>query len=113
MGIIKRAALLLLFPALAQGANITGSWFSTSEKVARQDLWPQGTCSSCAITTNWNGKRAYMFGAKGEIVHGVFYLQNNSGSDATNVNISISSFTDNAGHFIIPLTVSSTTVWDS
>jgi putative Ig domain-containing protein len=115
MAIVTRRAflILLLVPAASFAANITGRWFTTSEKVARQDLWPRVSCTSCTYTTNWNGNYAYMFGGKGEILHGIAYLQNNSGADATNVNIQISSFTDNAGHFIIPLTVSSTTVWDS
>src|SRR5581483_2966209 len=113
MAIIRRTFLLLMLPAFCQAAHITGAWFSTSHKLPRQDLWPNGTCSTCAYTTNWNGRYAYMFGGKGEILHGIAYLQNNSGSDATNVNITISSFTDNLGHFIIPVNVSSTSVWDS
>lgn len=99
--------------AVSTTPHLTGAWFSTSEKMARQDLWPYGSCSTCTRTTNWDNHRAYMFGGKGEILHGLFYLQDGSALDATNVNVHISSFTDNAGHFIIPLTVSSSTVWDS
>ena len=93
--------------------HLTGAFASSSEKMARQDLWPHGNCSTCAYGTNWNGNNAYFFGAKGELLHTFYYLQNGSAVDATHVNIHISSFTDNQGHFIIPLTVSSSTVWDS
>lgn len=106
------SALLLASP-LVSASNISGVFFTAHAKVPRQDLWPRTNCSSCTLTDNWDGVTARMFGAKGETVFGLFYLQVAGGSNATNVNVTISSFTGPSGSGIVPVVVSSVNVWNA
>lgn len=105
----------LFFSTPLLAANITSAWFTNgTAKMARQDLFPFGcTSSTCTITRNWDGTTAQLFGARNETVFGMFYLLNNTASDATQVNVQISSFTGPAGYGITPVVVSSGNVWDA
>lgn len=70
----------------------------------------QQDTGSCGTSRIWDGTNINMFGGKGELLNGVLYLLNTSGSAASNVTVGISSFTGASTWGSVA--VSSTNVWD-
>jgi hypothetical protein len=90
---VRRILLIigLFLPAGLKAANLTQFWVGDGGyKLARQDLLPNGNCSTCTLTRNWDGTTAKAFGAKNETVGMVLYLGNGSSVDATSVSVAIS-----------------------
>lgn len=92
MQIIKRLAILCFFiPSISHAyVNLSGAWFGNGGyKIAKQDLWPQGNCSTCAISPNWDGATIKLAGFKNEMIGGMLWLQGGS-FNSTSVNVSLS-----------------------
>lgn len=82
--------------------------------MARQDQYPLGF-STNTISRVWDGTTIKLFGAKGELLTWVTYLNASRAGDAANVMVQISSFTGTgraAGTGFSAVQVSSTNVWD-
>lgn len=114
---MKRALLLLFFiPSFCHAGNLISSATWTEDgswKMSRQDRYPFGV-SSNTISRIWDGTTIKLFGAKGDLLTWVTYL-NGGVSDATNVMVSISSFTGTGaalGSGFASVAVSSANVWD-
>ena len=107
--------LLILGRSAYAVVNLSTTWTEDGGyKMARQDTVPIPNCSSCTISRIWDGKTISLFGGKGELLHWVTYLIGGA-SDATNVMVTISSFTGTgsaSGFGIVSVNVSSTAVWD-
>lgn len=90
-----RKVFLILFPLLASPSlayvNLGGAFFGNGgEKIPLENLWPQGNCSTCAITTNWDGTTAKLYGFKNEMVGGMLWIQGGASADATDVTVQLS-----------------------
>ena len=91
--------VILSVPAYSY-VNLTGAFFSNGGyKVAKQDLWPLGSCSTCTIGLNWDGTTAKIGGLKNEMIGGLLLLQGGA-SDATNVHVAISPLNGPSGSVI-------------
>lgn len=96
MKIIRYFIPLLLCLAHPVNAyvNLSGAWFGNGGyKIAQQDIWPQGTCSTCTISANWDATNIKMAGFKNEMIGGMLWLQGGS-SDATSVRVELSPLTN-------------------
>jgi len=104
--------MILFLPLGAHAALKSASFWASdgSYKMARQDEFPLGV-SSNTISENWDGRTAKTFAGRNETVSLVFYMTSN-GSDSTEVNVTISSFTGPSGAGIVSPLVSSTSVFD-
>lgn len=94
-------ALLLLISAPAYSyVNLTGAFaFNGGYKIAKQDLWPLGSCSTCTISPNWNGTTAKAAGFKNEMI-GLGLLLQGGSSDATNVHVALSQLNGPSGSIL-------------
>jgi Domain of unknown function (DUF4091) len=112
--LLQTGSLLLLVGAPLSATNLAGTWTEDGGyKMARQDLYPGGA-STNTISRCWDGTTIKLFGGKGELLTWVTYLLGGN-SDATNVMVTISSFTGigtAAGNGFSAVSVSSANVWD-
>jgi hypothetical protein len=80
--------------------NLSGAWFGNGGyKVSQQDLWPNGTCSTCAISPNWDGTNIKMAGFHNEMIGGMLWLQGGA-SNASSVSVSLSPISGPGGSVI-------------
>lgn len=114
---MKRFLLLIgfLLPATCHAfVNLSGTFSEDGGyKMAQQDTYPGGA-STNTITRAWDGTNLKLFGGKGELLTWVTYLLGGA-SDATNVMVTISSFTGTGtalGSGFASVAVSSTNVWN-
>jgi hypothetical protein len=116
---MKRAILLLwlFLPTLSHAGNLISSDTWTEDggwKMARQDKYPLGV-SSNTISRIWDGTNIKLFGAKGELLTWVTYLNASAAGDAVNVMVKISSFSGTGavvGQGFSAVQVSSSNAWD-
>ena len=92
---MKRAFLIATIMFCCQTVygyvNLGGAWFGNGgDKLPKENLWPQGNCSTCSITLNWDGTTAKLYGFKNEMVGGMLWLQGGTSADATNVSVQLS-----------------------
>lgn len=108
------AVLLLTCSTAHAFVNLSGTFSEDGGfKLAQQDQAPYGV-STNTISRIWDGTNIKLFGGKGELLTWVTYLLGGS-SDATNVMVTISSFTGTGtalGNGFAAVTVSSSNVWD-
>lgn len=113
---MKKLLLILFLPSVSFAGNLISSatWSESGNyKMAQQDYYPGGA-SSNTISRCWDGTTIKLFGAKGELLKWATYLIGGN-SDATNVMVTISSFTGTGaalGSGFSAVAVSSTNVWD-
>lgn len=115
---MRKACFLLWFlasPAWAGNLISSATWSESGDyKMARQDQYPGGL-SANTLSRAWDGTTIKLFGAKGELLTWVTYLNASAAGDALNVMVKISSFTGTglaAGTGFSAVQVSSTNVWD-
>jgi hypothetical protein len=117
----KWIVLVFLAQPLQASSNLISSmtWSESGDyKMARQDQIPfvgNSFCSTCTISRIWDGTTIKLFGGKGELLTWVTYLIASAGGDATNVMVTLSSFTGTgaaAGSGFSAVVVSSVNVWD-
>jgi hypothetical protein len=108
---VRKFLLILLLASPAYGANLTTFWANDgSEKIARQDIYPDGDVSK-TLTTNWDGDTASTFGGRNETVSLVLYMKAGA-SAATEVTVVVSSLTGPSGDGIVSVEVSSMNVYN-
>lgn len=92
--------------------NLTGFWAEDGGyKMAQQDSAP--TTGISEISRQWDGHSINLFGGKGELLTGVLYAIDGNVNDATNVTVSLSSFSSlSGGTGFASVAVSSSNVWD-
>jgi len=100
--------------AFAGNLISSATWSESGDyKMAREDKYP-GNFSTNTISRCWDGTTIKLFGGKGELLTWATYLIGGT-ADATNVMVSISSFTGTGtalGSGFSAVAVSSSNVWD-
>lgn len=93
---------IVLLGATVHAANIISSttWFGNGGyKIARENIWPLGSCSTCTIGPNWDGTTVMLSGFKNEMVGGMLWMQAGA-SNATKVSVALSPLTGPGGSVI-------------
>lgn len=92
--------------------NLTTFWAGDGGyKLPREDVLPEGSCSTCTLTRTWDGTTATTFAAKNEVVSLCFYLGAGA-STATSVNVLMSSFTGPSGNSIVAVSTTGVNTWN-
>lgn len=75
--------------------NLGGAWFgSGAYKLPLEEKYPDDGCSTCTITSSWDGTTAKLYGFKNEMVGGMLWLQGGASADATSVSVQLSPLTN-------------------
>lgn len=109
----KICLVALLLPAIGHALNITGAYANDGgDKIPRDCFYPHCVSySSSTINRFWDGKNITPFTGEGDLTHFQVIAINNTGSDATNVTVNMSSLTCGGNTGIVnTVTASSLTV---